>query len=277
MTQEEYCSAFADMIREITCRDGASYDSLFRISESFLKPYIKKIMSYYPIYNNLDMSEDLYHDVILCLIKTSVDGFLYKDGTLNDDPDGYLRWIYTVAKHIVQNNARKLTAKYGSEQTVTDENGEQIDFEDKTDDYMRIEAEETLRMCFDSALNSDTSVYILFAWILRAIVLTQSDLKLYGNSDISERKACEFVVNNFGDLTLGVIYAAITVYCKKIPWMRIDSENDERIVSLLQSEKDGVHLGDKKLSDFFMKKGGNATVSDWINRVNSRIKRDINP
>ena len=275
MTEQEYRSAFSDMIAEITCRDGARYDAMLRISECFLKPYIKKLMSHYSIFNNLDVSEDIYHDVVLCLIKTSVDGFLYKDGTLNDDAEGYLRWIYTVAKHVVQNNARKLTLKYNIEESATDDNGEQIDIADGSNDYNSLEAEETLRLCFNAALSSNTSIYILFAWILRAIILSQTDQKLFENSTASERKACEFVVINFGEQTLSVIYAAISVYCEQVSWMKISREANERITDLLQTGNDGVLLGDKKLSDFFMKKGGNATVSDWINRMNARIRRII--
>ena len=275
MTEQEYRSVFSDMIAEITCRDGARYDAMLLISDSFLKPYIKKLMSYYPIFNNLDMSEDIYHDVVLCLIKSSVDGFLYKDGTLNDDAEGYLRWMYTVAKHIVQNNARKLTVKYSIEESATNSEGEQVDIADGSNDYNSLEAAETLRLCFNAALDSDTSVYILFAWILRAIILSQTDQKLFDNSAASERKACEFVVINFGDQTLSVIYAAISVYCEKVSWMKISREANEKIISLLQTENDGILLGDKKLSDFFMKKGGNATVSDWINRMNARIRRTM--
>ena len=263
------------MIREITCKEGASYDAMLRISESFLKPYISKLTSHYPIFNNLDMTDDIYHDVILCLIKTSVDGFLYKDGTLNDDADGYLRWIYTVAKHVVQNNARKLTLKYGVEQSSTDSDGDQIEIADSTDYYNTIEAEETLRSCFNAALNSDSSVYILFAWILRAIILSQTDQNINNTNESSERKACELVVTNFGELTLSVIYAAISVYCDKVSWMNISREANEKILNDLLSEKDGILIGDMKLSDFFMKKGGNATVSDWINRMNARIRRNI--
>ncbi len=276
MTRDEYCREFALMVQEVTCRSGAKYDALCRIAESFLKPYIYSRCLKYPSLRFANAGDDIYHDVLICLIKSCIDKFLYRNGTLNYDPDGFLRWIYTVARNAVVDAARAFASKGFFEREMVNEDGEPIDIPSNDNPFASVEINETLHECFRAVLTFDSSLHIIFTWIVRAILLIRCDVTSDAG-EVVENKVNALVVNTFSDLTMSEIYAIICLEAKKIPWLNISEAENSRILGLLEEPYRGERpLGDVKYSEFFMKKGGKATVSDWVNRVNMRIIKAVN-
>ena len=280
MTQEEYLQEFALMVSEISNADGAEYNALCRIAESFLKPYIERQCSKYSALRNLNIESDVYHDVLVELIKSCVDKFLYRDDKLNDDPEGFLKWIYTVARNIINDCAKKYGARSGNEVSIVNEEGENIDIPSQTNPLTDIETRETLKECFRAVMNMECEIYIVFTWLLRVIVLSKCDMNTVEKGkkdDLVENKANEIVVNAFQNLTLSEIYTVILIESKHLPLMNICQADNIRILEKLSAVSDGIALGDRAYKSFFMKKGGKATVSDWVYRVNTRILKALDP
>ena len=60
----------------------------------------------------------------------------------------------------------------------------------------------------------------------------------------------------------------------RLPWLSLSMEQKKRIDRQLALPFDGGKTyGETTYSTFFMKKGGKATISDWVNRMNERIRR----
>ena len=112
------------------------------------------------------------------------------------------------------------------------------------------------------------------------IVLSKCDMNTVEKGkkdDLVENKANEIVVNAFQNLTLSEIYTVILIESKHLPWMNICQADNIRILEKLSAVSDGIALGDRAYKSFFMKKGGKATVSDWVYRVNTRILKALDP
>ncbi len=278
MTKEEYLQEFDLMVKEISDKNDPKYDALVRIAESFLKPYLTRQCSKYSTLRSMELVNDIYHDVILELLKSCVDKFLYRTDTLNYDPEGFLKWIYTVARNVVSDSAKKYGTRQCNEVSIVNENGETIDIPSTSNPLTSVETHETLSECFKAVLQMDCELYILFAWMLRVIVLSKCDLNTVeqGKKDeLVETKANEILVSAFENSTMSQIYTVIVLESKLLPWMQISDADNEMILKKLECDKGGVPMGDRLFSSFFMKKGGKATVSDWVYRINSRIVKII--
>ena len=68
----------------------------------------------------------------------------------------------------------------------------------------------------------------------------------------------------------------ITKQSETIIWLNLNQcQLDDVRKKLDEKDSCGVRTGDKKYSDFYMKKGAKASVSDWVNRMNSRIEKEV--
>ena len=279
MSKEKYLLEFETMVSEISSKDGTSYNALYRIAEHFLKPYIKKLCYNNAVLRNLNLADDIFHDALVEIIKGCVDKFLYRDGVLNNDPEGFLKWMYTVARNIVVDCSKKHGAKSYNEMSIVNDEGETVDIPSQSNPLIAIETREMLTECFKAAIHMDCELHIIFAWVLRAIVLSKCDLNTVevGKKDeLIENKANEIVVTTFQNLTMSEIYTVIVLESAHLPWMVITESDDREILSKLAQVKNGVVLGDRVYNSFFMKKGGKATISDWVYRMNQRILKALN-
>ena len=77
-------------------------------------------------------------------------------------------------------------------------------------------------------------------------------------------------------MTLSEMWTSVTAASARIPWLRISADADARLRKMLAVpfSKD-VRYGDMVYADFFMKKGAKASISDWVNRINSGLKEKL--
>ena len=61
----------------------------------------------------------------------------------------------------------------------------------------------------------------------------------------------------------------------RISWLGISEHRKKRIEEALAKpyKDENRALGEVTYKELFMKKGGKATISDWVNRMNEMIKR----
>ena len=86
----------------------------------------------------------------------------------------------------------------------------------------------------------------------------------------------------FEDKRLQEMYEMLLTAAKRIPWLEINQAQNEKILQALRKKRAGdVSYGETRYCDFFMKSNGKPSgkksISDWVNRMNGLIKRELNP
>jgi|GEM_PF-3087561 len=278
MDKDKYRTEFSVMVKKLTEGDARGYDYLCCISDAFLKPFVSKLCSRISVLRDYDLRDDIYQDVLLALYQSCVSQFLYRNGVLNDDPDEFLSWIYTVAKNVTLSAARKYRAKNQAETSMVSPDGSERDYPDGRDEFASSESAEILRESFLIAASARSALHIVFVWMLRALILSGSiGIRQSANNKgrVTDAGINDYIAVEFSDDLLEAIYATIFMCSRKVGWMAFTESMNDNFLSRLSETDDGVRIGDRQLSDFYMKKGGSASVSDWINRMNARIRKKL--
>lgn len=263
-TEEE----FHKMLAELISGNPDGYVTLYHISEKTLKRTVTGWCNANKLTKGYE--EDVMHDIHLRLIKKCVTGFLKKDGVVNDDPNGFKNWLFTVAKNIYIDFAKSRGKIPFDSIDISDEDAPEIDIEDDDNelygdgdyDY------DTLNAYFEYAFESSSEVHITMTWI--AVMLAV----LRGGLDRSE--ATVYITNIFRNSTMDEILEFIISNSSKVLWLNISDDLIGKIrVKLDKTDSDGCRIGGRKYSEFYMKKGDRSSVSDWVNRINNRIIREM--
>ncbi|MBQ3044737.1 MAG: sigma-70 family RNA polymerase sigma factor [Clostridia bacterium] len=258
-TQQE----FHKMLFELTQSDAVCYNTLINIAEKTLYKSVCGWCNQTPVLKNCE--EDLMQEIYIRLIKKCVTGFIMRDGVINDDPEGFKNWLFTVAKNIRNDFAKKMGAKELYEPNTPDgelPEGVCVDTAENDYDY------DLLNRCFCIVLNSDSKVHIPLTWVTMMLVIAKGGL--------TRIEATESVVNICDGMNLDQMLDFITKQSETIIWLNLNQcQLDDVRKKLDEKDSCGVRTGDKKYSDFYMKKGAKASVSDWVNRMNSRIEKEV--
>lgn len=216
------------------------------------------------------VEEDIFQDVYI-RVWTHAFRILFTDEGLNADPVVFARWLATVTKNRISDYIRRASGQ----DARTEVRRRGADGQDE-DPFLRVAAPDfseerdrargLLLEAVDRVMGKGSSLHIDLAWLAyMLLVLTEG----------AERgKASGLVALRYGDLTLREMYQAVVCDAHTVSWMRISSAALEQMQSrLLEKDEKGVVYGRAVFSSFFMKKGGAASVSDWVNRVNGRIRK----
>ncbi len=274
-TKEE----FDMMVRELLFRTPASYDMLCRIAEKELKTRIDGWCN-----SDLDLRGGQYGDdvmqlVHIRLIERTVPFFLLRDGIegdYNNDPEGFAAWMITVAKNLKRDYASRVRSDIFHTVSDDDKKKKKDEVEEEDDalavppDYA--ERDKKLARAFDIVLSSDLSIYKKLTWFALAVIMVRND--------ISKIKATHHLVGIFENKTLADMYAALLNASEEISWMTVTYEQHKKILNALQAEtKNGIPFGETAYKEFFMQYQGEAcglkSVSDWTNRINYILYREI--
>lgn len=260
---------FYTMIDEILSVDSPSYSMLCTIAEKSLKSSVSRWCAAAPALAGKGFEDDIMQEIYLRLIKTTVSSFLLNkraEGDVNRDADGYKSWMFTVAQNVFRDYAKKVRGL--SARTRGFEEGEEASIKDDTDAFSEVDSErqERLSEAFFVVLESGASPHIVLTWLAQFLIVLKKDVtKIESNSLISEA---------FDNLTLNEMKEIIEASARSIPWLRIEKTR----LSVIEEElskpyRDGRAYGEVRYGELYMKKGKKATISDWVNRMNSLIKR----
>ena len=264
---------FDRMAAQLTDKNGASFDMLFSIAERSLRRTVKKLCRLHPEYE-----EDVMLEIHMKLIKTAVPKFLLRDGAgkpLNRDPEGFLRWMYTVARHTAINFFQSFE-RYNGRIVRSDDDGDILaNLEDTGQsveeaveaDEQSLEHRKLLNDALNSVLLSGNSIYKILAWLAFSVTML---------GVIDRSKVAAIIDNEFSQTTLGGMYDILTAAVGRISWLKPSDEADRRVREKLAESFDGKRpYSEIKFSEFYMKKGAVSTISDWINKVDSKLSRDM--
>lgn len=272
---------FEKMLCELTSGDKKSFNTtLYVIAEKTLKPKVRKWCSGVAGFNVLrNMEGDIMQEIYIRLMLTAQARFFKRKdrgGELNRDPDEFAKWMFTVARHITLNVKTKLERLKAVPDTNNDPDNEADMIELVPDssyeeEQLKESACEALAEAFRIVLESGSKAHIALTWIAQSLFF------LYNTSRI---RSNEQIISEFSKKTLFEMRDILFNYAKEIEWIVITPQQEERINKDLNAEgqnnkgETGI-IGNFKYEDFFMKKGGKASISDWVNRMDEEIKRHI--
>ena len=259
-TDEEY----ETMISELTDPEKPSFDMLCTIAEKELRPMIKGLCAKSNVLRSQDAENEVMQMTIIRLIRYTVTHFLLRksnNGVINRNPDEFSFWIHRVAKNEWNSYVRQLfrSAKEKNRNIIMiTEPVEFIDEDSK-------EQEQRLKTALSVVLDADVSVYKILTWLSQLLFVLLLDIR---KKDTNEK-----IIEAFAEKTLNEMWRMILTASQKIGWFCISQEQKEKIENKLNRPYDESRtVGEVKYKEFFMKKGGKATISDWVNRMNRMIR-----
>ncbi len=254
---------FHTMVEELLYREKAVFTTLCDIATRELRSSIRRWCALDDTLRGKGHEEDILQEVHLRLIKTTVSHFLLReeDGTVNMDPAGFRAWMFQVAKNITRDFADKLRRVSGN---TTGLDG--ISDREAAAENMSLERIQELSRAFDIVLDADVQVYKVLTWLAQGVyILSEGVSKIESNG---------MIVDAFGEKTLFQMRDMLLEAAGRISWLQIHPAQLEKIDEALNKPYDDHRVyGQVQYQEFFMKKGGKATISDWVNRMNSMIKR----
>lgn len=259
---------FEIMISELTDAVCPSFDMLCVIAERTLRPKIQGWCNADGHLRGKGEEDDIMQETLLRLVKTTTYGFLLRadrKGEINRDPDGFMKWMIAVAKHIKADFSRRFERRdekvrafaEGEESRVPDP---QVD-RDETEDLQIAQLKKAFGIVFDS----DKQVYIVLTWLAQILFVLEWDLTKIQATRLMEKMLSEKTLFEMRDIVLTL--------ARKVEWLQITDEQMDRLDQTLHEPHHNDLLGHCRYQDFYMKKGGKASISDWINRVNRMIER----
>lgn len=255
------CEDFNIMVNELLFRDIPSYDKLCEIAQKELKG---KIASW--CYSDTRLrgkccEDDIMQDTCIRLIKYTVNNFLLHEnviGPYNNDPEGFCSWMYTIAKNIKEDTAKKVMdmGKYDIDEPGTEPPPSTPDTENMI---------EILQDAFTKVLDANISIYKTLTWIAQFVLILRYKIDRIDSTKV--------ILERFGDRPLSEVFGLVFEEAKRIVWLRFTPEQLMKIINALNTTKpDGRTYGETPYREFYMNyrgaPSGEKSVSDWINRVN---------
>lgn len=264
---------FDVMVNELLYSTPVSFDMLCSIAEKTLKPSVVNWCKTEECLRGRGCEDDIMQEIHLRLMKTTVDYFLLRDdieGPYNDNPEGFEDWIFFVAKNIKRDFANKIRNRDFSTDDIDDSAIEEIlssDYEDGTEENV-----DRLKQAFSIVLSSDVGIYKVLTWLAQFVFIL--------DENVTKIKSNELIIAAFEEKTLYDMYDMLLNASKKIPWIVVTKEQNEKILCALRKKREGsVSYGETKYKNFFMKHNGEVSgkksISDWVNRMNDMIRRQI--
>ncbi len=263
---------FNELVDSLLYRKVVSYDVLCRMAENHLKGLVIRWCKSDEALCGRGYEDDVMQEIQLRLIQKTVTYFLLKDGPdnpVNDDPEGFRKWMIVLAKNVVKSYSNRVRS--------TDFNTTKIDDSDiSTEPDYSYEDEQDridrLKEAFNIVVSADAGVYKVLTWLAQIIFIIEYD--------VSKIKSAEIIVKEFSDKTLYEMYDMVMKASEKTKWLEFSEKQRKRIQNELKKTRDnGILYGETKYSDFFMKSSGKTSgkksVSDWTSRMNAMIRRKL--
>ncbi|MBQ4556450.1 MAG: sigma-70 family RNA polymerase sigma factor [Clostridia bacterium] len=260
---------FDQIIVELIYTKPAKYDALCAAATALLEKPLRRKFTTTPALAATCTYEDVLSEVYIRLIKSAVPSFFYRNETLNDDCSGFCKFVYTVAANICRDKIRYYAAHTSVPIETDDEDAIPLQISDPTADKMFHEQEniEILRQAFETVLLMDAQVYKIITWVAQAVMIL--------SEGVSKIESNDLLVSRYEKMTLDSMWAEIRRAADKLSWLKVSESVDAHLRKILDSPfNSNVRYGDMRYADFFMKKGAKASISDWVNRINSVVRRE---
>lgn len=256
---------FHIMVEELLYQQESSFCMLCSIARRVLSSSVRGWCAADSALAGGGYEEDIMQEIYARLIKTTVSHFLLREnvkGPYNDDPEGFEDWIFKVARNIKSDYAKQVRRYYMRNLPPEELPGEEEDMGSPEQQERR----QKLSAAFEIVLSSDAQVYKALTWVAQCLYVIEYD--------ISRIEANQLIVSTLEQKSLFEMRDIILHTVDRIRWLDISPEQKQRIEDALQKPYDEMRVyGQVTYGEFFMKKGGKKSISDWVNRMNSLIVR----
>ena len=233
-----------------------------------------------------DMEDDLFQEICVDLCKGTKRRFFCKDDTPFDTTKTlyeFQAWTKTVGvnalkKFIAKNSFWDMIVfdnplGFSENPDEGDDEGSFVDTEDTTDDfeatierdYFSTKLSKAIRIVFDLK----TEPHMVLSWLAVSIVIAAGAYERH--------EAGKVVDAFFKDDTLYEMFDYIIPLMKNLDWFKIsdDELNEQRARLDAVHEKTGKPIGEMKFCEFYQKKGGRASISEWFTRTSGQVTKKI--
>ncbi len=258
-SDEEFGTIFYEIVdSEVIC-----YDTLLFVSQRMLWGSVCKWCYNDPALRGRQFEDDIMQEIQIRLIKKCVTGFFLRNNERNYDPEGFKNWIFTLAINVRNDFAKKERRIQFNEMKELEGEIEQYHQDESISD----EAVGRLNNAFRIVIESDSKVYKVLTWLAQLIIIQ--------NLNVSKIVSNNIIVEQFDLMTLDAMLDLIVEQAKMIPWLHMENKQLLFVKARLDERcDDGRRMGEKVYSDFYMKKGAKASISDWVNRMNNYIVKE---
>lgn len=255
--------------QEILIQTPPSYTTLLRLVYERLRPTVARFCRQDMRMEGDSHTDDVMQAVCVRLLQTVVPRYFLRAGTEaagSTDADAFAAWIVTVAHNVQRDYAQAEYRRRVRELPLAEEAENFLPDEDTRQDGEAEYAGELLCRAYAVVLQADAQVYKVLTWLAYSLFMIEADL--------SGKESKAAVCRAFSGKTLYEMRDILISASAKLPWLSLSKEQKARIDIQLEKPFDGQKTyGETTYSTFFMKKGGKATISDWVNRMNEQIRR----
>lgn len=260
---------YSDLVYDICARENPLYDSAFVFVNELLNTTVKKWCS-----SSSFMSCGLHDEDVMQIIQIKVaqncerNFFKPVDGKTEKTCEEFKAWCYVLAKRCFityYNKQKKYREDITTEEEVTDGTVAEPSTPD-TDECLDADRER-IRESFRIVLDSKSGLHIVLTWLSVSLFMV--------GCNMSKIESTHLLSEKFSEITLFEMFNIVVNLSSKLKWLALDDEEFDRQREKLEviHKKTGIKTGDMKYSDFYMAKGPEMSISDWINKINNQIRK----
>jgi len=260
------------LVCDICEKDFPEYDNLVIFVHTLLNPLVKKWCYDDSFLRGGLHADDVMQEIQIRIIK-KCENYFFKpiNGKTDKTCEEFKAWCITVAKNYFITYCTKQKNRKEVELDLSINAKESVFIEDT--DFIkqeRIDERRELQKCFVVVLDLKSKPHIVLTWLSVSLFMID-----FGANKI---ESTHLLVEKFSEFTLTEMFNIVIGFIKRIEWLQFDLKQIEKQRQKLETTDNitGKKIGDMKYSDFYMNKGPEMSISDWINRVNSQIRKHIN-
>lgn len=259
ITQTEFDKICEELLeREISC-----YDMLLFVTEKTVKNAVYSWCSNDPTMRGRGYEEDIMQEIRAQVALKTISDFLLKENNYNNSPSGFHGWLMQLARNKWCDFAKKIW-KY---QLFDTEINEGVELIEESGLIISSKDVDRLNKSVDIVLGSMSRPHIILTWFAQFVVIANYNVN---------RTESNIYIATLEERTLDEILCIILNESKKIIWFQPNEQHVQKLKEKLDIiEEDGHRRGDRKYKEFYMKKGPIESISDWINRMNDKVLKEL--
>lgn len=260
---------FQIMVDQLLYREPISYEMLCDIAQRTLRNKVFAMCAADETLRGRGYEEDVMQAVYMRLMNVVIFGFLLRegvDGPVNNDPAGFRAWMISVATNIKKDFANSV--RRDDFKTVDIDSPGAQGLGDEMDVEERQARVELLKNALDVVLRSQTGVYKVLTWLAFLLFMLEQN--------VPRTQVGHLIVAVYSRKTLFEMYDMLRCAGNKYRWMELSQQQKKVLSAALNKPWDeGKVYGEATYREFFMKKGGSESVSDWVHKMNKMIRREL--
>lgn len=267
---------YEQIVSDICDNEYPKYDNLAIFLYSLLKDKVKGWCKSSAILYGGMHYEDIVQGIQIRIIK-NCDGYFFRPNGEKADKSckDFKAWCSRVAKNYFLTYCAKQKNKKEIITDFTDADERKIEDKKGIDDNLN--NEEKIKHCraqltrsFEVVFDLKSSPHIILTWLSVSLFML--------NTDNNKIDSTHMIVDTFSNVSLFDMFDFIIAAIRKTGWINLSEEQIDKQRQNLESisKNTGKKIGEMRYEEFYMSKGSEKSISDWMNRINSQIKKQLN-